>query len=995
MISYLPLEELMRRFVLGSLVMMLLWAPTAFPQAQATTGTLQGFVRDESGAVVPGVQISIRNSETGQTRQSTTDSTGYYRTGSLPSGTYELTAIQPGFGTTRQTGILVSLGQALDVDLTLKVAGTTGEVTVEATSPLIELTKTDVSTIVNQRAIEELPINGRRFTDFVLLTPGVTQDPRGLSGASNGDLSFGGLRGINNNLQIDGVDNNNAFFAQSRGRYRAPYNFSQAAVKEFQVVNSNFSAEFGKAAGAVINVVTKSGGNELHGEGFYFLRDSGIAARHAFAARQYKSRQQQFGGAAGGPVIRDKLFYFGNYDQQIFRVPTNVRLTGVPAADANSPDPAIQRAIALLRGFEGDFKSELLANVFLAKTDWILNGNNTVSARYNYQRLGGLNNVFFNLISPVTTFALDTNSTGKVRTDSAVASLTTIVSSNSVNELRFQFSRDNQENIANGTLPNVAITNVISGFGRGTTEPRATREKRVQIVDNFSWNHLRHELKTGIDMSVLRIENFFPGFFGGAYSYSSISNFVNNSPTTYQQAFGDPYTHPNAMQYAGFMQDNWRARQNLNLNFGLRYELETYATSELQANPLYPNTGRIPVDKNNVAPRFGFSWSPKSARAVMHGGYGIFYGRTAQVITATAISGNGLRSQRYLLSSSVPAQAAAMPVYPATLKAPPAITATGTNIFVFDPNFVNPYVQQGSLELERQIRDDFKVAVSYIMTKGTHLNRSRDVNLFAPAPVTYPIFDAASNQIGTGVVQQFNTAARPVAGLGQINTFESSASSIYHGMFVSLNKRWSRGYQFMLSYTLSKAIDDGPDALIVTTPGRVQNAYDARAERALSVTDQRQRFVFSWTAEPAMKALSGLADAIVNGWKFSAISTITSGRPIDAQSSGDPNRDGNTGNDRTPGFGRNAFTGFGHNNHDLRVTRVFGRTEGRRFEFLAEFFNVFNHTNFLFGRNDDGFFRTHSTFSTTTARFTQTSPFPLANDAYSPRQIQFALKYLF
>ena len=161
---------------------------------------------------------------------------------------------------------------------------------------------------------------------------------------------MGGLRGINNNVQIDGVDNNNAFYAQSRGRFRAPYNFSQAAVKEFQVVNSNFSAEFGKAAGAVINVITKSGGNEVHGEGFYFLRDSGVAARHAFAERVYKNRQQQFGGSVGGPAIRDQLFYFGNYDQQIFRIPTNVRLLGIPAADEIAQ---IRQFRAQLRFFEG------------------------------------------------------------------------------------------------------------------------------------------------------------------------------------------------------------------------------------------------------------------------------------------------------------------------------------------------------------------------------------------------------------------------------------------------------------------------------------------------------------------------------------------------------------------------------------------------------------------------------------------------------------------
>jgi hypothetical protein len=864
---------------------------------------------------------------------------------------------------------------------------------------LLDTSKTEVSSTVNERSIQELPINGRRFTDFVLLTPGVTQDPRGMSGSQNGDLAFGGLRGINNNVQIDGVDNNNAFFAQARGRYRAPYNFSQAAVKEFQVVNSNFSAEFGKAAGAVVNVITRSGTNDLHGEGFYYLRDSGVAARNTFVDRKYKSRQQQFGGAAGGPIKADKLFFFGNYDQQVFRVPTNVRLIGIPAADASSTDPAIQNAVAFLRGLEGDYKSELLAHVFLVKTDWIVNSKNTLSARYNYQGLGGANSVFFNLVNPVTRFTIDNNATGEVRTDSAVVSLTSVLSTKSLNEFRFQFSWDNQNNVANSDQPQVAISNVISGFGRATTEPRYTKEKRVQFMDNYSLTRGRHEIRTGLDFSILKIENFFPGTFGGSFSFSSITNYVRNLPTSYAQNFGDPYTHPNANQYGAYVQDNWRALPNLNLNFGLRYELETYEKSELQANPDYPQTGTIPVDKNNFGPRFGFSWSPsKLAKTVVRGGYGFFYGRTAQIITSTAVSGNGLRTQRFTLSGSVPAQAALIPVWPNRLSAAPNLAAARSDIFVFDRDFRNPYVQQASLAVERQLLNDFRLAITYVATKGTRLERSRDVNLFPPVAVTLPIYDGtSSNQIGTGTVYQFNTATRPAAALGQINTFESAASSIYHGMFVSLSKRWSRNYQFQLSYTLAKAIDDGPDALIVTSPGRVQNTYSARDERALSVTDQRQRFVFSWIYAPAFDSLNGLAGHVLKGWKLSAISTASTGRPIDGSSSGDPNRDGNTRNDRTAGIGRNIFSGFGFQNHDFRVTRVFRLSERQRVEFLTEFFNVFNHTNLLFGRNDDGFFRTHSSFQTAPApgRVNQFSDFLVGNEAFNPRQLQFALKYFF
>ncbi|MCI0419295.1 MAG: TonB-dependent receptor, partial [Acidobacteria bacterium] len=640
------------------------------------------------------------------------------------------------------------------------------------------------------------------------------------------------------------------------------------------------------------------------------------------------------------------------------------------------------------------FRSELLANVFLVKSDWIVSPQHTLSARYNFQHLGGSNNVFFDLTNPITFFAIDTNATGKVRTGSLVTSLTSILGSQSLNEFRFQFAYDNQDNVANSDSTGARVTGVISGFGRGTTEPRYTREKRFQFVDNFSLNRGRHEFKTGVDLSVIKIENFFPGTFGGRFTFASIADFANNRVQTFEQNFGDPTTNPNTLQYAGFVQDNWRVLSNLNLSFGLRYELETYDTSQLVANPLYPNTGQIPLDKNNWAPRFGFSWSPERFnKTVVRGGYGLFYGRTAQVITSTAISGNGLRTQRFTLSGSNAAQAPFIPTYPNRLSAPPNVAALRSDIFVFAPDFVNPYVQQGSLAIERRLANNFQVAGTYIVVKGTRLNRSRDVNLAPPVAVAVPVLSGAS-QVGTGIVQQFPTA-RPLAAIGAINTFESAASSIYHGMIVSMNKRWSQNYQFQLSYTLSKTIDDGPDALIVTRTGRIQNAYNAHDERALSVTDQRHRFVFSWTYSPQFGSLDGAASHLFNGWKFGAISTLGSGRPLDAQTTNDPNRDANFQNDRTPGLGRNVFKGLGFNSHDFRITRVFRLKERSRIEFLTEFFNVFNHPNLLFGRDDDGYFRTHSTYSATDRTFALTTPFPLANQAFNSRQIQFALKYIF
>src|SRR4051812_7043512 len=292
-----------------------------------STSAIRGVVSDPSGARVAGVQVSIIDPETAFARRVITDAAGRFSADLLPPGVYDVTANATGasksFAIIQRKGMKLEVGGAVDLELKLTLQA--GEpVNVPGDAALVETTKSEVSHAVDELEIKELPLNGRRFVDLALLTPGVTTDPRSLNSSSNGDLAFGGVRGYHTNFLVDGSDNNNGFFAQARGRYRAPYQFSNDTIQEFRVSSNSYSAEQGRSAGAVINVVTKSGTNHVHGKLFYYLRDSNFAAQHAFVPFKPRDTQHQFGFTLGGPLKRDKIYYFVGFDQHLFHIPNVV-----------------------------------------------------------------------------------------------------------------------------------------------------------------------------------------------------------------------------------------------------------------------------------------------------------------------------------------------------------------------------------------------------------------------------------------------------------------------------------------------------------------------------------------------------------------------------------------------------------------------------------------------------------------------------------------------
>src|SRR6202049_967301 len=390
--------------------LIVLLAISAFAQ-DASTGAIRGTVSDTSGSRMVEASIALVDEAQGFRYFVTSDSQGQFVFELLPPGEYSARAVAPDMSPQLTPKLHVDVGATTEIEFKLQVGGAKEQVTVSGEPPMVETQSNAVSSLVDKRAIEELPLDGRRFTDLALLTPGVSQDPRGLTSGSNGDLAFGGIRGYQSSYLVDGVDNNNAFFAQARGRYRAPYQFSNEVVEEFRVSSNTFRAELGRAGGAVINVITKSGSNQLHGTDFYFIRDSSFGATQPFLDFKPRAQQQQFGFTLGGPIHRNHAFFFVGLDQHIFHVPTVVRfLDGsskvVPQlgqgplhdGDYEASDQAVVLAAAArLSTLAGQFPSRMVGNAGFFKLDLTLTSHEALSTRLSTSRYSGLNNVFLEI----------------------------------------------------------------------------------------------------------------------------------------------------------------------------------------------------------------------------------------------------------------------------------------------------------------------------------------------------------------------------------------------------------------------------------------------------------------------------------------------------------------------------------------------------------------------------------------------------------------------
>src|SRR6266567_2084808 len=947
---------------------------------QGTSGSIEGTITDQQGGAIANAKLTAVNAATGLTLQASSDDNGLFHFLAVPVGTYLVTVEHSGFAK-YSADVTVDVAARINLPVQMAVGSQAEAVTVSAAPPVLETTRSSVQSVVNDLAVADLPTLGRNFINFTLLTPGVTTDVR------TGDISFAGQRGTLNSLIVDGSDNNNTFFAQTLGRTgsgRGPYQFSQDSVQEFQVNSNSYSAEYGNAAGAVINVVTKSGTNDFHGTAFEFYRDRSMNAFDPIAKALNRPKQpyhfNQFGGDIGGPIKKDRLFFFFDYDGQRN---TLQNLVFVPPACTGALDANQAAACNYLLARAASWLQTFNQDVYLGKADWHISSKELLSVRVNSQRFNGANLEFSG-----PTVSNEHTGASNVITDTISGQLTSTLSQRFVNEFRGAYVRDNEPGQANSINPEAFVRqggNTQLTIGRNSFSPRFTNIKRGQFADILAWVSGRHTIKFGGSVMLDRIANFFPGNLSGTYTFNSLEGFGcsqnaggsscftgPDAADTFTQAFAGtgtsgPTTNPKLNEFSAFVQDEWRVTSNFTLNPGLRYDREGLAQPDV-LNPTAQAAGiltnRINGDNDNFGPRLGFAWNPTqfNHRAVVRGGFGVYFGRTPSILVGTAHSNNGLQIKTLtFVGAAIPANypntvcgsPSANPSCAAPAPGPGIPTPPPPTIFVFNPNYVQPYTEQGNLGLEWQVSKDSSVTVSYLGVRGVHLQRTRDINLAGEIPTTIRIagsttpltFERFPSPVGGACpaglfIIPSSTTCRPNGNFQRIEEVESNGNSLYHGLILQFNKRFAKNYQLLASYTYGKVIDDRPDGTSVVP--------------------------FNSTDDPKM-----VED------------------PLNVRA------------DRVPGVGRDTLYLPRTVSLDPRVTKNIQLRERLKLQLIGEAFNIFNHTN-INGVNATQFILSSSAAACGIAgtpcllpNTSGTSAFQFPTSDVTPRIVQLAAKFLF
>lgn len=909
--------------------------PSAFAQQSVTTATLSGHVEDMSGAAVSGASITITNLGTNRSQLAVADEEGRFRFLYLPVGTYQLKVEQKGFAT-RTTQLTLTVGQASVLAISLTVAGLTESVEVTTETAVIEAARTQISETILPHEVDSLPLNGRNYLDLALLVPGVSRTNTGsnqrfaeTSAVPGTGISIAGQRNLNNSFIIDGVSANDDA-AGLAGTF-----YSQDVIREFQVVTSGGIAEFGRASGGIVNIITKSGTNDWRGRLYGFFRNQRFDARNPLAPRKDPLTQAQYGASIGGALRRDRTFIFSNFEQ------TRRNDAGViTIAPAN-----IEAINTRLNGFgyrgeltqTGVFASGYDVTNLFARVDHKINEANLLAARYS----------FYDASSPNSRNAGGLNAIGRGtglenRDQTLTGSIISTLNPRTINEARWQFTRSRLRAPVNDLVgPAVNISGVAS-FGTATFSPTARDVDLYEVVNNVTTQRPSHSLKGGVDLLLNRVNIVFPGALQGVYTFSSLPNFLSGRYATFQQAFGESSQFQSNPNVGLFAQDEWRPRTDLTINAGLRYDAQ-----------FLPDPVR--TDANNFAPRLGVAYAPGDHKTVIRASFGIYFDRIPLRAISNALQRDGRKYRVAVLSFG---QAGA-PAFPDTLDAfPSELLASITSI---DPNIRNSYSEQANLQVERELPFNSSLSVGYIHLRGLHLIVSRNVNVpTAPASAGVP------------------NLGRPDPRFANVSRYESSGDSYYDGLTFSFNKRANRWAGARISYTLSKTIDDAGNFFFFAP----QNNFNLRDERGLSDNDQRHHLTLSGTFGVPATGGGSTFRRSVEGLEFSYIFNYGSRLPFNIQTGADRNFDTNT-NDRPLGVGRNTGRGFDYASLDLRLRRKFGFNEHFSLEAIAEAFNILNRANLQLPNNIYG------TGATPLASFGR------PNAADNPRQIQFGLRLNF
>lgn len=940
----------MSKFVKLSFVFALVLGMSAIVFGQSNvTGAIGGTVTNPNNEVVPGAAVSVVNIETNKEETGTTDDSGRFRIVNLQPGNYKVTINGPGFSPFTQDRVVVEVGRVTSLDVPLSIGPLSGSVEITGEAPVINTTQQDFSTNINQTSINELPINGRRWSNFALLTPGAVPD--GLFGL----VSFRGISGLLNNSTIDGGDNNQAFFSEERGRTRLSYSISQAAVREFQVNTSNYSSEYGRAAGGVVNAITKSGTNEFHGGGFLYIRDEQFNARNPQSFQTLpngtviapfpEDNRKQFGATIGGPIAKDRLFFFFSYDQQkrnfpAVAIPTNstffstVNRTTLLARGLTNAQ--IDSTVAFLQSLTGEVPRKGDQTLFLPKVDWRINDNHTLTGTYNRLRWNSPNGV---QTSSTTTRGRNSIGDDAVDVDWVTLRLASTISPTFLNEARFQWGKDFERQVyagpfagepttaPDGASPSIAITGGQT-FGKPTFLNRTAfpDERRWQYADTVTMTAGNHTIKFGGDLN--HVSDLDDNLFteAGSYAYNTgttpvndfIVDYVNfqtngairalvptaGSPNlgvcaastrragqcyggTYNQGFGPSAFTIKTDDLNYFIQDDWRYTSRLTVNLGLRYEFQRLPQPQIP-NPvfdgpaLFPdNTNFFPRDKNNFGPRFGFAWDMS--------GDGKNSLRGGYGIYYGRIQNSTIANA--IINTGVPAgqvqltlTTAIFPQVFASAAAASGGTAPIPNIVVVTPRLRNPMIHQMDLVYERLLGRNTAFSFSFLSSHGRELTRFVDLNI-APttATTTYNIVGGPfAGQ--TVTVPRFTT--RIDNNFNSVSEVRSDVRSQYYAGVLQLNRRLTNGIQFQSSYTYSHANDVNQQTGTFTNANDPFDPFNYGEEEGPANFDVRHRFVFSGIWQPKSPVDSGVGRAILGGWSMAPVFVIQSGFPYSYQVTG-------------------------------------------------------------------------------------------------------------
>jgi hypothetical protein len=942
----------------------------------ADTAGLEVDVHDPSGALVTEASLLLINHDTHVTREGTTDKQGRYRFTDVPIGDYTLTVKKDGFNETVESGISLSVAQSATLSVNLKLLGSSQQVDVSSSVPQIDTNRTTTGQTISTMEIENLPSNGRNFTDFALTVPGVT--PQATSGQGSG-LSVNGQRGRSNNIMIDGVENN----GDLNGTVRQT--LSQDAISQFQVMTNQFLPEYGNAGGGLVNVVTKTGTPEYHGDAFYFVRNAALNAHpYCFVTNCPAPVYQQndLGATLGGPIPKTKTVFFAAVEYLGLSTNTVSLISPTTAAAVNqilALRPLVNGGVTSISTSNSipQSNTQTLASL---RIDHTFNVKDTLTFRVLYGQYNHNNPTLDRADgsdSDVSDYGYDT-----LKALNLAGIYTHIFTPNLLNEMHVQVSPQHLQQVPNDPKgPALFFSSIGLAFGRNPDFPTLLNENHYELTDGLSWAKGNHLYKVGTDIDNVRATTSFPTDFAGVFNftcvYSSstpaagypvaptgattcVDSLESGTPYQYIQGFGTPQIKLPDWVLSWYAEDSWKILPRLTANYGIRYDLDLQPqgyNGDL-SNPIQaPLPKGIPREHRDVGPRLALAWAvDKSSKTVVRAGYGIFYDKIFLLVARNTLLARGVVNENTVAAAT--AQFASGP-FPQSTSYPTGVTVPPPTINAITKTLPIPYDMQASLYVNRAISKAWSVELGYLNVSGAKELKSSNVNLGPPVILT-----ASNAATLCGCSPTFQQLGRPYysstdlinSNYSAIQEVGSWGHSRYNAFQGSIIHAASQNISLRGSWIWSKELDDASDFTQAQQPN---NPYNPHAEHGLGTEDQRNRFVVSsvYISPYRRDGQHSLKRWVFGDWVGSIIATENSGSPENIVVGSDVNNDGNASPDRPYINGldglqggtivrRNAFRGARQQNVSVRLQKRFLFADSKRLEVSVEGFNTFNHANF-------------------------------------------------